>query len=72
MNSMGFDEVRTVALRPANRVDRTPKPFRAVDALLARFPTLSRRFLYIGTRSRDPLPDASEGWWAVRLSGPGM
>lgn len=61
MTLMGFAEERTAALRPTN--NPAPLPLRAIDAVLGRFPSTARRFLYIGRRVGDPVPVASDGWW---------
>jgi ubiquinone/menaquinone biosynthesis C-methylase UbiE len=61
MTIMGFDEVRTTALRPMN--NPTPLPFRVIDALVGRFPSASRRFLYIGRRVAEPIERNGQGWW---------
>ncbi len=61
MAVMGYAEERTVALRPQN--NPTPLPLRAMDAVLGRHPSMSRRFLYIGRRVGDPLPETTTGWW---------
>jgi len=62
MGLMGFDEVRTVALRPANA--RPTAAIRVLDAVLGRFPSSARRFLYVGRRERDPEVTSPEGWWS--------
>jgi SAM-dependent methyltransferase len=61
---MGFGEVCTVALRPANV--RPPVALRVLDAVLGRSPSSARRFLYVGRRVGDPVPVQTEGWWASR------
>lgn len=64
MALMGFAEVCTVALRPANV--RPPAAVRVLDALLGRFPSSARRFLYVGRRVGDPASIQVEGWWTSR------
>jgi ubiquinone/menaquinone biosynthesis C-methylase UbiE len=61
MSLMGFDEVRTVALRPGN--NPPPRILRAVDAVLGRTPSSARRFLYIGRRVAAPPEGGTDGWW---------
>jgi SAM-dependent methyltransferase len=61
MALMGFAEERTVALRPTN--NPAPLPLRAMDAVVGRFPSAARRFLYIGRRVGEPVPAARDGWW---------
>lgn len=65
MSLMGFDEVRTHAIRPMNRMKHVPTPLRMMDALFGRFPSASRRFLYIGRRIRDPEGPTADGWWSI-------
>jgi len=65
MAVMGFEEQRTVALRPDN--NRPPAPLRLLDSVVGRFPSSARRFLYLGRRVRDPQALLLGGWWA---SGP--
>jgi SAM-dependent methyltransferase len=64
MTLMGFGEICTVALRPANV--RPPVALRMLDAVLGRLPSCARRFLYVGQRVGDPIPIEAEGWWAAR------
>jgi SAM-dependent methyltransferase len=61
MTLMGFDEVRTVAIRRSGSPG--PAPLRAVDSVLGRFPATSRRFLYIGRRARSPVAEPDTTWW---------
>jgi ubiquinone/menaquinone biosynthesis C-methylase UbiE len=61
MDVMGFEELRTLGLRPRN--NPAPWPLRAVDQIVGRFPTAARRFLYIGRRVGDPPVDDVGGWW---------
>lgn len=61
MTLMGFAEESTVPLRPNN--NPAPLPLRAIDSVLGRHPSLARRFLYIGRRVREPVPQARGGWW---------
>jgi ubiquinone/menaquinone biosynthesis C-methylase UbiE len=62
MALMGFDEVRTHALRPMN--SPVGRPLRLLDAVVGRFPSSSRRFLYIGRRAREPVAPSNGGWWS--------
>jgi SAM-dependent methyltransferase len=62
MTLMGFVEVEVSALRPANKP--TAWPLRQLDSVLGRFPSASRRFLYIGRRAVDPPPATNDGWWS--------
>jgi SAM-dependent methyltransferase len=64
MMCMGFEAIRTVALRPSNA--RPALPLAAVDQVLGRLPSMSRRFLYVGRRvtAPDPTPDRGPGWWS--------
>jgi SAM-dependent methyltransferase len=64
MALMGFREVCTVALRPANT--RPAFGLQVLDAILGRFPSSARRFLYVGRRGGDPVTVRTEGWWASR------
>ena len=61
MGLMGFTEVTTVGLRPANV--QTRLPLRVVDAVLGRHPSTARRFLYIGRRGARPDRQEAVGWW---------
>jgi ubiquinone/menaquinone biosynthesis C-methylase UbiE len=61
MQLMGFRELRTIALRPANV--RSVLPLRAVDSVLGRLPPTARRFLYLGRKTRQPALHARNGWW---------
>ncbi len=60
MALMGLAEQRTVALR---RRSVAPRALQVADSLLGRLPSLARRFLYIGTRARDPEIVDVGGWW---------
>ena len=62
MSLMGFDEVRTHALRPMN--SPVGRPLRVLDAVVGRFPSSSRRFLYLGRRAREPIAPSNDGWWS--------
>lgn len=62
MAVMGFSEVRTHALRPANV--RPPGLLRLLDAGLGRFPGTARRFLYLGRSTGRPAGGDGEGWWS--------
>ena len=64
MTLMGFREERTIALRPKN--NPAPLPFRALDAVIGRLPSASRRFLYIGRRTAAPPSPSEQGWWSPR------
>src|SRR4051794_29227134 len=66
MSTMGFEEARTVGLRPANLLVPVPSLVRSIDAVIGRHRNLARRFLYAGWRVRYPTPEADEGWWASR------
>jgi SAM-dependent methyltransferase len=57
MDVMGFEEVRTIGLRPDN--DPPPPAVRALDRVLGSRPTTARRFLYVGRRTRDPVGSTS-------------
>lgn len=65
MSLMGFDEVRTRAIRPRNKRTPVPAPLRLIDALVGRSPSTSRRFLYVGRRAREPQAPADDGWWSL-------
>jgi ubiquinone/menaquinone biosynthesis C-methylase UbiE len=67
MTIMGFAEIRTTALRPMN--NPPPLPLRVIDALVGRFPSSSRRFLYVGRRVGEPMGDDGQGWWTGPATG---
>jgi SAM-dependent methyltransferase len=62
---MGFDEVCTRAIRPRNKRVPVAAPFRLIDALVGRFPSAARRFLYVGRQAREPASPDGGGWWSA-------
>lgn len=61
MDLMGFTEVRTLPLSPSNV--HTRQPLRAIDSVLGRFASTSRRFLYLGNKTKAPAELTDDGWW---------
>lgn len=68
MHLMGFDEVRTHALRPMNH--RAAWPLRLLDGVVGWPAASSRRFLYVGRRVRDPATPTDDGWWSAGTERP--
>lgn len=60
MALLGFTEEDTVAL---HRHNPAPRVLQAADRVLGRFPSLSRRFLYVGRKTGEP-EVGSGGWWS--------
>lgn len=54
MDHHGFEMVKNIGGRPRQR--SVPAPLRAIDSVMARRPTLARRFYYVGKKLADSPP----------------